>query len=106
MNNSLIHIGTASMARGVSSYIDVLTNYTIERALHSAMPINVSFLSQYPDFFALGMVILLTLFLSVGVKESSMLNNVFTTINLITISIIIVSGIMKGIVYNNWLYSI
>ncbi|XP_003424871.1 high affinity cationic amino acid transporter 1 [Nasonia vitripennis] len=89
-------IGTASMARGVSSYIDVLTNYTIERALHEAMPIKVSFLSQYPDFFALGMVILLTLFLSIGVKESSMLNNVFTTINLITISIIVVSGIIKA----------
>ncbi|KAL7305123.1 hypothetical protein TKK_0002529 [Trichogramma kaykai] len=94
-------IGTASMARGVSSYIDVLTNYTIERALHGAMPIRVSFLSQYPDFFAMGMVILLTLFLSVGVKESSMLNNIFTTINLVTISIIVVSGIIKADT-NNW----
>lgn len=89
------------MARGVSSYIDVLTNYTIERALHEAMPINVSFLSQYPDFFALGMVILLTMFLSIGVKESSMLNNVFTTINLITIAIIVVSGIIKGDYYTH-----
>lgn len=84
------------MARGVSSYVDVLTNHTIERSLRSVMSINVSFLSEYPDFFALGMVILLTLFLTVGVKESSMLNNIFTTINLLTISIIIVTGIMKG----------
>lgn len=84
------------MARGVSSYIDVLTNYTIERNLRSVMPINVSFLSKYPDFFALAIVILLTLFLSVGVKESSMLNNVFTAINLATITIIIVTGIIKG----------
>ena len=84
------------MARGVSSYIDALTNHTIGGALQSAMPINVSFLSQYPDFFAFAMIIVLTLFLSIGVKESSMLNNVFTTINLITISIIVVSGIIKG----------
>ncbi|KAJ8680210.1 hypothetical protein QAD02_015997 [Eretmocerus hayati] len=89
-------IGTASMARGVSGYIDVLTNNTIEKTFRAAMPINVPFLSQYPDFFALTMVILLTIFLSVGVKESSMLNNVFTTINLITISIIIVTGIIKA----------
>ncbi|XP_023247415.1 cationic amino acid transporter 3 [Copidosoma floridanum] len=89
-------IGTASMARGISSYIDVLTNNTIRNALQSSMPINVPFLSKYPDFFALAMVALLTIFLSIGVKESSMLNNVFTTVNLVTIAIIIVTGIVKA----------
>ncbi|XP_058805379.1 high affinity cationic amino acid transporter 1 isoform X1 [Phymastichus coffea] len=89
-------IGTASMARGVSSYIDVLTNHTIERALRSAMPIDVSFLSKYPDFFALVMVAFLTVFLTIGVKESSMLNKIFTSINLLTIGVIVVSGVIKA----------
>lgn len=60
------------------------------------MPIHVRFLSDYPDFFAFGVVMLLIILLSIGVKESSMLNNVFTVINLITIVIIVVAGAIKG----------
>lgn len=65
-------------------------------ALRSLMPIDVSFLSEYPDFFAFAMVMLLVILLSVGVKESSILNNVFTVINLITITVVIVAGSIKG----------
>lgn len=86
------------MARGVSGYIDMFINKTIERTLTEAMPISVSFLSSYPDFFAFGLVMLLAIFLSIGVKVSSLFNNVFTTINLATIVIIIVTGITKGII--------
>ena len=60
------------------------------------MPIHVQFLSDYPDFFAFGVVMLLIILLSIGVKESSMLNNIFTVINLITIVIIVVAGAIKG----------
>ena len=93
------------MARGVSSYIDFLTNHTMENALRSSMLINISFLSEYPDFFAFLLVAALTIFLSIGVKESTMLNNIFTTINLITITIIIVTGLMK-LNPNNWFIDI
>jgi len=65
-------------------------------ALRSFMPIDVSFLSEYPDFFAFAMVMLLVVLLCVGVKESSILNNVFTVVNLITITIVIVAGSIKG----------
>lgn len=60
------------------------------------MPIDISFLSEYPDFFAFAMVMLLVVLLCIGVKESSILNNVFTVINLITITIVIVAGSMRG----------
>lgn len=60
------------------------------------MPINIEYLSEYPDFFAFGVVVLLIILLSVGVKESSILNNIFTVINLATIVIIIVAGSIKG----------
>ncbi|KZC04782.1 PREDICTED: cationic amino acid transporter 3 [Dufourea novaeangliae] len=89
-------IGTASVARGLSNYLDALLGNVIGKTLHAAMPINISFLSEYPDFFALLVVLLLMILLSVGVKESSILNNIFTVVNLITIMIIIVAGSMKA----------
>lgn len=64
--------------------------------MRSVMPMDISFLSEYPDFFAFGMVMLLVVLLCVGVKESSMLNNVFTVINLLTITIVIIAGSLKG----------
>lgn len=64
--------------------------------LRSLMPINVSFLSEYPDFFAFGMIMLLVILLCIGVRESSILNNIFTVVNLITIIIVIIAGSIKG----------
>ncbi|XP_006624346.1 cationic amino acid transporter 3 isoform X3 [Apis dorsata] len=89
-------IGTASVARGLSNYLDALIGNVISKTLHSVMPISVSFLSEYPDFFAFTVVILLIILLSVGVKESSILNNIFTVINLMTILIIIIAGSIKA----------
>lgn len=76
--------------------MDALIGNAISKTLQSAMPIRVPFLSEYPDFFAFAVVMLLIILLSVGVKESSILNNIFTVINLITIIIIVVAGSIKG----------
>ncbi|XP_014605414.1 PREDICTED: cationic amino acid transporter 3 isoform X1 [Polistes canadensis] len=89
-------IGTASVARGLSNYIDALIGNVMGKTLYSIMPIDISFLSEYPDFFAFGMVMLLVLLLSIGVKESSFLNNIFTIINIVTIIIVIVAGAIKA----------
>ncbi|OAD62068.1 High affinity cationic amino acid transporter 1 [Eufriesea mexicana] len=89
-------IGTASVARGLSNYLDELVGNVISRTLSSAMPMNVSFLSEYPDFFAFGVVLLLIILLSMGVKESTVLNNIFTVMNLTTILVIIVAGSIKA----------
>lgn len=53
-------IGTASVARGYSNYIDSLANGTIKNHLRYYMPINVSGLSSYPDFLAFLITFLLT----------------------------------------------
>ncbi|XP_046837271.1 cationic amino acid transporter 3 [Vespa crabro] len=98
-------IGTASVARGLSNYIDALIGNIMGKTLQSIMPIDISFLSEYPDFFAFGMVMLLAVLLSMGVKESSFLNNVFTVINLLTILIVIVAGSIKANP-KNWFISI
>ncbi|CAD1475285.1 unnamed protein product, partial [Heterotrigona itama] len=89
-------IGTASVARGLSGYLDALIGDVMRKTLQAVMPINIEYLSEYPDFFAFGLVMLLIILLSVGVKESSILNNIFTVINLTTIVIIIVAGSMKA----------
>lgn len=68
----------------------------MSEALREAMPINVPYLAEYPDFFACGTVLLLAVLLAAGAKESALLNNIFTTINLATISIIIVAGSING----------
>ncbi|KAF4519069.1 hypothetical protein B566_EDAN001659, partial [Ephemera danica] len=94
-------IGTASVARGLSSYIDALSNYTMRDAMQRSMPINVDFLSKYPDFLSFGMIMLLTALLSIGVKESTLMNNIFTGLNLITVSIVLVAGSMKADI-TNW----
>ncbi|KAK7864555.1 hypothetical protein R5R35_007326 [Gryllus longicercus] len=89
-------IGTASVARGLSSYIDSLAGGAMENATMEVMPMGVSFLSPFPDFFAFGIVMLLTGVLSLGVKESTILNNLFTGLNIVTVLIVIIAGSLKA----------
>lgn len=89
-------IGTASVARGLSGYLDALINNTMATTLNETMPIRVNFLAEYPDFFACGMVVLLACLLAFGVKESSLLNNIFTCVNMLTVCIVIIAGTIKA----------
>lgn len=94
-------IGTASVARGYSGYIDSLLNKTIENFFRDKMPINVPHMSSYPDFLSFGITMLLTVMLSFGVKESSKFNNVFTIINLLIVVYVVICGCFK-INIHNW----
>ncbi|KAG6449184.1 hypothetical protein O3G_MSEX005916 [Manduca sexta] len=85
-------LGTASVAKGMALYIDSLFNNTMAKAMTEAAPINVSFLATYPDFFAFGLVMIITVLLGIGVAESTKLNNVFTGLNLLTIITVVVAG--------------
>ncbi|XP_036325639.1 cationic amino acid transporter 3 [Rhagoletis pomonella] len=89
-------IGTASVARGLSGYFDALINKAMSTALEEALPINVNFLADYPDFLAFGVILLLAAVLAFGVKESSFLNNIFTAVNMITIGIVLVAGAINA----------
>ncbi|EEC20021.1 amino acid permease, putative [Ixodes scapularis] len=51
--------GTASVARGYSGYMDSLLNHTIETHFREWMPLGVSWLSTYPDVFALAITLFL-----------------------------------------------
>lgn len=80
----------------MSSYIDTLFNHTMGNTLKETIPINVSFLADYPDFFSFFMIILLSVLLAVGVKESTRMNNLMTGVNLLVIAIVLVIGVIKG----------
>lgn len=53
-------IGTASVARGYSNYIDSLINGTVQTHLRHYLPIDVPGLSSYPDFMAFCITFALT----------------------------------------------
>ncbi|XP_062534135.1 cationic amino acid transporter 3-like [Armigeres subalbatus] len=88
-------IGTSSVARGMSGYIDELSGNKISTALKETMGMNVSFLSDYPDFFSFVVVLILAALLAYGVKESTLLNNIFTGVNLCVIGVVLVAGGMN-----------
>lgn len=62
---------------------------------------NVPDLSSYPDFFAFGFSMLITSIVSIGVKESTFMNKIFTALNLSVIMFVIVCGGIKSNL-NNW----
>lgn len=85
-------IGTAGLARGLSDYINSLCDNVIANALRDAMPIDIDFLSPYPDFLSLLIMIILIVVMSNGAKESSMLNNVLTSANILLVVIVVGFG--------------
>uniref|UniRef100_A0A8C9CKR4 Cationic amino acid transporter 3-like n=1 Tax=Phocoena sinus TaxID=42100 RepID=A0A8C9CKR4_PHOSS len=94
-------IGTASVARAWSSALDSLTGNHISQALRGTFSLHVPyFLAKYPDFFALGLVLLLTGVLVLGARESALLNKVFTGLNLLVLSFMVISGFVKGDLHN------
>ncbi|GFN91808.1 cationic amino acid transporter 2-like [Plakobranchus ocellatus] len=94
-------IGTASVARAYSSYFDSLIGKKMSKFFHEMMPMHIPQLSEYPDFFALGITLLLTLLLILGVKESARFNNVFTCVNLLVVTYVTICGLFK-IDFQNW----
>lgn len=94
-------IGTASVARGYSGYLDSLLNKTMANAFRNLLPINVPFLSPYPDLCALVITLLLTLILCIGVKESTRFNNIFTCLNICVVVFVTFCGLIKADL-KNW----
>uniref|UniRef100_A0A182LUQ8 Cationic amino acid transporter C-terminal domain-containing protein n=1 Tax=Anopheles culicifacies TaxID=139723 RepID=A0A182LUQ8_9DIPT len=89
-------IGTASVARGLSGYIDALIDHRMGNAIKGVIQMKVSFLAEYPDVFSFLVVLVITALLAYGVKESTLLNNLFTGVNLIVILVVLVSVGIKA----------
>ncbi|KMQ87352.1 low affinity cationic amino acid transporter 2 [Lasius niger] len=94
-------IGSASVVRGLSTYVDALFNNSMRNAFESAAHIDINHLSSYPDFFAFGITLVFSVALAFGAKESSLANNFFTLANLSVVLFVIIAGSFKANV-NNW----
>ncbi|XP_075333148.1 cationic amino acid transporter 2-like [Odontesthes bonariensis] len=94
-------IGTSSVAKAWTGTFDDLIDNVMAEFLEKHTRMELPGLSSYPDFFAAVLIMLLTGILAYGVKESAILNTIFTAINVAVLFFIIISGFIKGDI-NNW----
>ncbi|XP_018550181.1 cationic amino acid transporter 2 isoform X2 [Lates calcarifer] len=94
-------IGTSSVAKAWTGTFDDLLDNVIAKTLAEHAPMDSPGLAPYPDFFAAGLIMLLAVILSYGVKESAVLSTVFTAVNVAVLFFIIIAGFIKGDI-SNW----
>ncbi|XP_040108017.1 cationic amino acid transporter 3-like [Oryx dammah] len=94
-------IGTASLARASSYIFDSLIGNYISQALQETFSLHLLYsLATYADFFALGLVLLMTGLLVLGARESILVTKISIGTNLLVLVFIIITGFVKGDLHN------
>ncbi|KAF5286541.1 hypothetical protein FQR65_LT12545 [Abscondita terminalis] len=88
-------IGSASVVKGLFTYLDALVYNKMSNFLEENIPMNVPSFGKFPDLFSLGVVLLFSIALALGARESSLVNNIFTMVNLSVVLFVVVSGLWK-----------
>lgn len=95
-------IGTASVARSYSNYLDYLCNNRIQNFFLQYISLPKSqWFSTYPDILAFSITMLLSIMLTIGIQESTRVNTIFTCVNILVIIYCIIVGLFK-IDFTNW----
>ncbi|XP_063536178.1 cationic amino acid transporter 2 [Cydia strobilella] len=89
-------IGAASVVKALSEYLDSLLDKAISTNLQAMMPMDSPHLARYPDLFAFSVIMLFSVGLAFGVKESTKFNNFCTGVNLCVVLFVIISGSFKA----------
>ncbi|CAF1368749.1 unnamed protein product [Adineta steineri] len=98
-------VGAASAARAWTSSVDSIINFRMSLFFQTNFPFPFpnpfDMFAPYMDIGAFGLTLITTMILAIGVKESSRTNNFCTLVNLISVAIIIISGLFK-VNTDNW----
>ncbi|XP_049872987.1 cationic amino acid transporter 2 isoform X2 [Pectinophora gossypiella] len=89
-------IGAASVVKALSEYLDSLFSGAISHQLQAWLPMESPHLATYPDLFAFTVIMLFSVALAFGVKESTKFNNFCTGVNLCVVAFVIISGSFKA----------
>ncbi|XP_055705619.1 cationic amino acid transporter 3 isoform X2 [Phlebotomus papatasi] len=89
-------IGSASVVKGLSTYLDSLIDHVMSDAFKSFASMNAGALGDYVDFFAFGATMVFSIALALGVRESVSINNIFTLTNLAVVLYVVVTGAFRA----------
>ncbi|DAA19409.1 TPA: solute carrier family 7 (cationic amino acid transporter, y+ system), member 3-like [Bos taurus] len=94
-------MGTAGLARASSYIFDSLIGNHISQALQETFSLHLPYsLATYADFFALGLVLLMTGLLVLGAHESILVTKISIGVNILVLTFIIITGFVKGDLHN------
>ncbi|KAK1789389.1 hypothetical protein P4O66_015318, partial [Electrophorus voltai] len=94
-------IAISISAKTWSSTFDDLIGNVMSKYLSTHASMDLPGLAPYPDVFATGLIMILTGLLAFGVKESALVNKIFTSMNILVLIFIIITAFIKGKL-ENW----